>query len=420
MPTAWRSQLLSLNGILLLIVALSLAGAGFTPLRLQFAGLRVHVYLIVVGAFFPLLAITRLHLIPARHLSLLTLFASFYFATTLPAKLHFAEGIKVFAAVATIITMAMLVRSWNDFVSGVLGMCLAIGILAVKGLESDIGDAGINAFDSCGHRNTFSLYALPPILLGGYVLLNRRPCSLLTRLLILGSIAAGALVICLNVNRSGWVGLIIVILLLVREKSTKAMVLILPIAVALFFIITTLFGATHLKNRLEGTVNSKQSDRLRVELVRAGATIAMENPLLGVTPQELPFELATKLGWTNALVYSHNIWVQIAAGSGLVCFALLLYIGFMLARWRPPVPLSLPERLDFTEAQKMLRSVLLVWAVRGFFTHEILYSPAFCMAIGLTLGLELCAVKSAGRIAPVPGKGAIGRPPRLVGSSHLS
>ena len=67
----------------------------------------------------------------------------------------------------------------------------------------------------------------------------------------------------------------------------------------------------------------------------------------------------------------------------------------------PGVPLGAQSRLRFREAQKIMRLVLVLWAVRGCFTHEILYSPGFCMAIGLALGLQLTAVpKIAEAVAP--------------------
>lgn len=388
----------SLNGILLFIVGLSLAGTGFSALRFSFLGLRVHTYLIVVGAFFPVLAITRLHLIPPRHLFNLLLFATFYFITTIPARLDVGEGIKIYAAVATIIVMAILVRDWNDFVAGVLGMCLAVAILSIKGLETEaIGMEGINAFDSGGHRNTFSLYALPPLLLGGYVLISGKHESFICKLLISISLFFSSLVICLNTNRSGWLGLAIVVLLIIRNKSTKAVAIIIPLGIALYFLITTMFGIEHLKIRAEGTHNSQNSDRLRWQLIESSFRIAIAHPLLGVSPQELPFELAKELGFGHSHIFPHNVYAHIAGGSGLVGLFLMLHVGVYLARWKPPVPLPARGGQNFRQAQLIMRSILIVWMVRGCFTHEIIYTPAFCMAIGLALGLELCSASNHGK-----------------------
>jgi hypothetical protein len=38
-----------------------------------------------------------------------------------------------------------------------------------------------------------------------------------------------------------------------------------------------------------------------------------------------------------------------------------------------------------------MRMLIILWVVRGTFSREILYNPAFCIAIGLTIGLCLLA-----------------------------
>jgi len=394
-----------MNTVLLFIVGLSLAGSGFSFMRFDFMGLRVHPYLVVIGTFFPLLAIARLHYIPPRIMFELVLFASLYFATTIPGGISASEGIKMFAAVATIITMAMLVRSWNDFVIGVLSMCLAVAVLAVKGLETDIpGSSGIGSSVDDGHRNTYSLFALPPILLGSYILVRGQRESLVRKLLIAVSIFVSALSICLNLNRSGWLGLAVIAVLIIREKSWKAAIIFGLLGIGVFLLITTFYSSAteSLQTRMLGTQNSAGSDRLRRDLITTSIDIALNNPLLGVSPQELPFELSEKLGFYKAAIVPHNIYAHIAAGSGIPALLLMLHIGYLLWTWIPPQPNSLQEKILFKESQKIMRLILILWAVRGCFTHEIIYSPAFCMAIGMALGLELSSTRNLDHRARPP------------------
>lgn len=401
-PQASAGAKSNINTFLLFIVGFSLAGSGFSVLRFSFLGLRVHTYLLVVGAFFPLLAITRLHLIPSKILFELTAFASLYFVTTIPGGVDAGEGIKIFAAVATIVTMAMLVRSWDDFLAGVLGMCLAVGVLAVKGLESDVAAAqGIKALEEA-NRNTFSLYALPPILLGSYVLIRGRPDSIYKKLFVAAGVFLSALIICLNLNRSGWLGLGLIALMIAREKSWKAVLIVAMLGIGVYLLITTLYSTStgNLESRLADTRSGLESDKLRWRLITTSFDIATSNPLFGVSPQELPFELAERMGYHSSGIAPHNVYAHIAAGCGLIALFLLGHLGWTLATWKPEQGLPRYHNVLFKEARKIMRLVLILWLLRGCFTHEIIYSPGFCMAIGLALGLQLSYV---GRSLPPTG-----------------
>lgn len=398
-PTAARSNL---NAFMLFIVGFSLAGSGFSLLRINFLGLRVHTYLMVVGAFFPLLAVTRLHLIPSKVLFELTAFASLYFVTTIPGGVDYGEGIKIFAAVATIITMAMLVRSRNDFVAGVLGMCLAVGVLAVKGLESDIGaTAGLEVMQET-NRNAYSLYALPAILLGSHVLIRGKHDSIIYKVLIGGSILVSCIVILLSLNRSGWLGIGLIIIMMLRARSLKAAVIFTVVGGLVGAILFTVFSTQSIQNRVLDTRYGLKSDSLRWQLFVTSMSIGLENPLLGVSPQELPFELARKLGEKNAYISPHNMYAHIAGGSGYVALFLLLHIGYMLATRKPQFPLDISSQIGFRHARSAMRMLLVLWFVRAAFTNEIIYSPGFCMAIGLALGLELSVESMGSRVRRLP------------------
>jgi hypothetical protein len=52
----------------------------------------------------------------------------------------------------------------------------------------------------------------------------------------------------------------------------------------------------------------------------------------------------------------------------------------------------------FYDARNLLRLMLMLWALRGLFTREILYNPGFCMGIGLAIGL--CIVEVGASLEP--------------------
>jgi hypothetical protein len=91
----------------------------------------------------------------------------------------------------------------------------------------------------------------------------------------------------------------------------------------------------------------------------------------------------------SPIIFTHNVYAHLIGGSGVAALILLLHIGYLFAVWQPSSPQSPLSKMLFKEAQRVMRMVLILWFVRGMFTHEIIYSPSFCMALGLALGLEL-------------------------------
>jgi len=96
--------------------------AGFDSSRFNFGGLKVHPYLIFVALLFLPLAASRLRAIPVRWVFAMVGFGTVYFASTFVGGVAVHELLKVTAAIATILTMIMLVRTRQDFVAGALGM----------------------------------------------------------------------------------------------------------------------------------------------------------------------------------------------------------------------------------------------------------------------------------------------------------
>ncbi|HEX3728112.1 MAG TPA: hypothetical protein VHV08_17795, partial [Pirellulales bacterium] len=114
-------------------------------------------------------------------------------------------------------------------------------------------------------------------------------------------------------------------------------------------------------------------------------------------PQLLQFEIGrrTSIIHHHGLVDSHNVFAHIWAGSGMICFAALMGVGWTLLTWRPRDGSKIGGNDDpLRDARKLLRMMIVLWVVRGFFTREILYNPAFNIALGLTIGFCLLAEKA--------------------------
>jgi hypothetical protein len=65
--------------------------------------------------------------------------------------------------------------------------------------------------------------------------------------------------------------------------------------------------------------------------------------------------------------------------------------------WSPFSPGEWPRqgRLDpLYEARNLCRMMIVLWVIRGMFTREILYNPAFNVGLGLCIGLLILAMTS--------------------------
>lgn len=392
---------LTINGVMLFVIGLLLGLSGFEWARPELGGLLVHPYMLAIAAIMPLMVISRLQDLPARVLMSLGVFGTVYILSTIrldSGRTEFAisESVKICAAIGTVITTALLVRSWKDFTAGVVGMSLAVGILGIRGVQglAESGDpsAGIYAIQAA-NRNAFSLYALPPVLLALYVLLNSEGASLLTKVILSGSVVANCLAIALNLNRSGWLGLAVIAAMLtffVRGRAMKVGAVVIAVGFVVAIVVTRYFGTTHLETRWEATQRGLDSDEHRWTLIAECFEIGMQNPLLGASPRLLPQLLARRLGHGGTL-YSHNAFAHIVGGSGFLCLFALLYVGFTLWTWSIPPNSPKWMKEQFHRGLTALRLVLILWFVRGMFTHEILYVGAFNLALGMCAGLCIAA-----------------------------
>jgi hypothetical protein len=392
------------NGIFTFLLGASLVASGFSAGRFDFGGLKVHPYLAVVAVIFLPLAAARLRFIPVRLVVALTAFGAVYFTSTIVGGVAVADGLKFTSSIVTILTMAMLVRNRQDFVVGALGMTLAIGSLAVRGLRTDMS-GGLEAIENA-NRNSYSLYALPCVLMSGFVLLRPKSVDLWTRCLLVGGLLAVILGISLNLNRSGWLGLALIATLLIYERSFKAAAAFAVIGAVLGIAMSMFFNLSHVQDRWMATRQGLSSDELRWKLLWYSIEIGIENPLVGVSPQGLGHELAARLGAPGASIETHNIFAHIFGGCGVICLVLMFYCGFLM--WNRRLPRLPPNRLvRFREARRLMRYMLILWLLRGFFSHEILYSPAFCMGLGLCVGLCLLPVLRLPAVKPRPGESRV-------------
>ena len=320
-----RPGRVSAYGILLLFVSLLTAASAVQELRLEVAGLLVHPYLIPLLLLGVSVGLRRLPLFPLQVLEPLLLFTALYCAATLPAGVDVQEMLKVAAAVATVVISAVVVRSSGDFRTAVLGLALASALLSIHGLVSGTGDVtGINPLEDVANKNAFSLYVLPAVLLASYLFLDRSASRWL-RVALAACALVTIVAIFSTANRSGWLGvLLIAVMLYGQRRRLRTTLLLAVLAAGTYYGLTRFSSTTALEYRWELTLSGYSSDELRRELFTTALEIGLEHPFLGVTPQRLPFELAHRVGFILPSVDPHNVVGQIVGGCGFIVFTVFL------------------------------------------------------------------------------------------------
>jgi hypothetical protein len=406
----------TLTGMMLFVTSLLVVGSGFVGLRPVVFGLALHPYLVPVALAFPFVVMARIHEFPMRVLAAFAVFYGMYFFSVFNGQsLALGELFKSASGLVTMVVCALLVRRRGDFVAGALGLMLAVTIFAGRGLQDDTR-FGVQAIEGA-NKNSYSMFALPALLLGGFVVLNFPSAPKIVKGLIIVCSLPVLVAIFMSANRSGYLGAVIVGGMLFWDRRGKGMLLVAGIVAAVAFLLIRFGSTAALDTRLKQTAVGNESDHYRVAILLACLEIGLENPILGVSPSSITVEIGrrTSVKFRNGYIDSHNVFAHIFAGSGLICFAALLGVGWVLWNWKPRGGIPLGGQEDpLRSARHLLRMMIFLWIVRGMFTREILYNPSFNIAMGLVIGLCMLAEVAREELANSDADAIRGVPPTIA------
>lgn len=390
-PTATPRNL-TIFGVWSFFVGLAVVGSASKLVRLNIGDLLVHPYLFPVAIVAPILLLTQIHRFPVKTLAAMLIFLATFVASTVSVSeppMEIGELLRMIASITAIVVIALSIRSERDFVFGVLGLILAVGLMAFMSLQEDKDSVGAvrNALDT-GNKNAYSLYALPAILVAGYVVVLLPKTTWLVKIPLIVSILLSLVVIFTSANRSGYVGAVLIAGMLFWQRKGLGLIIVLGLSIGLFYVMQNFTGTAVLDRRLEETRQGLKSDDLRKALIANAFELGVENPFLGISPQKLPWELGlrTVSEFDHRIIDSHNVFAYVIGGSGLICFAAFLYWGWSLWRIAPGAQRTKEMTSDFRSARNLMRMMLILYVIRGMFTREILYNPGFVISIGLTIG----------------------------------
>lgn len=384
---------LSLTGIWLFITSLLVVASGFPNLRPEVGGLLLHPYLVPVALAFPFVAMSRIGEFPVRILVAIVVFTGVYsFSAINGGNLALGEIFKTGTSVVSIITVALLVRKRGDMVAGALGLAIAIAILAVNGLK-DPTEGGVEAIQGA-NKNSYSLFALPAILMSGYIALRMDTVPKSIKALLVASMLPALAAIFMSGNRSGYLGALVVGLMLFWDRRGKGLLLVGFISAAVAFWIVQYGSTKVLDEKVNETVKGYEGDRVRKDILWTCLDIGMENPIIGISPQVLPFEIGRRLSLRHnyQVIEAHNIFAHLFGASGVLCLGALFAVGWTMYAWKPRGGGEVGGADDpLRDALRLMRMMVVLWFVRGNFTRDILFNPSFNIGLGLAIGLCMLA-----------------------------
>jgi O-antigen ligase len=246
-------------------------------------------------------------------------FFSFDPATSFPATKEILLLIVPYLLVSTI-------RRCETLQSLVLLLVLMSDVSALVGLWQyrfgNLGDINHRIHGFMGHYMTYSgqLMGVSVLALASVLFSGSRSRH---RWFFLGSFLLIQLALALTLTRSAWMGMAVAILFLLSLKDRKLLALI-PLVVG----VSALLLPPDFERRVVTLVSPDTSGLDRLHMLRAGAGMVRNHPLLGVGPEMVaevyPVYVDSEAGKRDN-PHLHNNLAQIAAERGLPCLAAWLW-----------------------------------------------------------------------------------------------
>jgi len=243
------------------------------------------------------------------------------------------SAMRNYLMIPVIYLIGFSVRSMNKARRFGVLLLIAAAASAVSGIViylMNTGGGGLNRTPG-----TFSM----PLTFGGVMMLS---CSLFFAITLTGGIRRSAAAVCgagtlltaaalfLSFTRSSWLGMFIsgiVIIIILRKKLIIPFILLLVLFILL------------LPAEQRGRVTSiwdpdYPSNRERIELMKGGWDIFLENSIIGVGPGDLAREYERHMPRGAEVIYGHmhNTFLHIAVTRGII--GLLTFLWFVVAVYR--------------------------------------------------------------------------------------
>jgi hypothetical protein len=360
--------------------------------RINLGGLLVHPYLLALPlAYF--FSNVRMNSFPNKVFVPMALFFFIFSIACLPNSNPLSEMIKVGASLATFLFFSLAVKSEKDFEWlswGLMLIAATIGVLGYLVGEEVEGDrlSGINVLEGIGNKNAQSLFTLPGVFLGAYLLIKavaqKRFVKVVTLLALLFFTVIS---IFLSGNRSGWLGLAIIAFSIFFVIGLKIRTVVVGVLLVLLSYLAVEYYASDIfERKRKQTTEGYSSDEGRQLLMVHSLQVGIEHPILGVGMDELHRQMAQRLKINRfgvKMMDTHFLPGYIIGSSGIIALILFLLFLYRLTNRYGDQPI---KDDSLRQARYMIIFFVLLFFTRSLFSREILYSPTFISGLGIVFG----------------------------------
>lgn len=225
----------------------------------------------------------------------------------------------------------------EDAIAGVVGGVGSDGAYIDR--ESLSGEAAIRVAGMAGHSNWLALFILLVLPLTTYWLAVAKRSTV--KVFIYALIAMQVIALVLTFTRTGLlVGVVLAVLLVMRRSVQVSPLKVFTVLLGLVLAFSILPEAYKERVLSPRQYTQSKSVMSRIALQEAATRYALENPLFGLGPGGFGIEFIKEGGetagmmryqvyqggWQAVFVGTHNMYLQLAADSGLI--GLALFIGF--------------------------------------------------------------------------------------------
>ena len=324
-PLLKLSQI-SIKGVVGFLFSLSFILSFFREFRIPVAGTLMHPYLLLL---FPLAIIGNLKILNQKQGIQLTLFLyAGIFSISQLLSFNIGEILKIFAGVFTFFFFTKVVSKEDDFKLAALGFILGaiylsfqIIFLAQSGQVSIL--AGVNALEETGigNKNSQSQYILPGFFFICFFFFKSLKSNFNETLIWSVAILIVGVGIAFTGNRSGYIGILIVIITLISNFRVNigSIILVSIFVLASIYLIES-FASEILERKFEQTVEGIRGDSHRQDLFFQSLILGLEYPLLGLGLEGLTRELAFRVDPEFQFLDPHNLYGYLLGGGGIFVF----------------------------------------------------------------------------------------------------
>jgi hypothetical protein len=375
--------------------------------RVPIAGLLVHPYLVLLPLAF-LFAQFQWSTIPQKVSTPLFLFYLMFSIAALQNINPISEIFKVGASIVTFLFFVFAIKSEKDFEWMSWGLVLCAAAIGVQGFflgeeTEGVGSrlSGINVLEGIGNKNAQSLFTLPGVFLGSYLLINALGQRKVMKISVLVTLLFFTVIsIFLSANRSGWVGLAIIAISIFFVIGVRIRTIVFAIVlIVISYIAVERYASDIFERKARQTTEGYKSDVGRQMLMLQSVTVGLENPVFGVGMDELHRQMAIRLKLQRFRVErmdTHFLPGYLIGSAGLITLSLFLLFLYRLTINYYYGKLTFPP---VRQARIMIIFFVMLFFIRSFFSREILYSPTFISGLGIVFGYYLLQVRKANLIS---------------------